>query len=134
MKEAIDLIRRKVNEITVDRSKDGIIRGCNMKFCRDDDCLKCLKKSVLSIVSEVEAEFGKDINVRGNKSTEYINKLSDCSTNGDKIRAMSDEELAEFLCGVFDEDECDGKYICGITIPNYDEDKITEWLKSPTND
>ena len=42
----------------------------------------------------------------------------------------TDEELAEFLCGVFDEDECDGKYICGVTIPNYDEDRIAEWLKS----
>ena len=29
-----------------------------MKVCRDDDCLKCLKKSVLSIVSEVESEYG----------------------------------------------------------------------------
>ena len=51
-------------------------------------------------------------------------------TNADAIREMSDEELAEFLCGVFDEDECDGKYICGVTIPNYDEDRIAEWLKS----
>ena len=51
-------------------------------------------------------------------------------TNADRIRAMSDEELAEFLCGVFDEDECNGKYICGITIPDYDEDRIAEWLKS----
>ena len=55
-------------------------------------------------------------------------------TNADRIRAMNDEELAEFLCGVFDEDECNGKYICGITIPNYDEDKIFDWLKSPTTD
>ena len=51
-------------------------------------------------------------------------------TNADVIRAMSDAELAEFLCGVFDEDECNGKYICGITIPDYDEDRIAEWLKS----
>ena len=51
-------------------------------------------------------------------------------TNADSIRAMSDAELAEFLCGVFDEDECNGKYICGITIPDYDEDRIAEWLKS----
>ena len=51
-------------------------------------------------------------------------------TQADHIREMTDEELAEFLCGVFDDDECDGKYICGVTIPNYDEDRIAEWLKS----
>ena len=51
-------------------------------------------------------------------------------SNADRIRSMSDEELSEFLCGVFDEDECNGKYICGITIPDYDEDRIAEWLKS----
>lgn len=51
-------------------------------------------------------------------------------TNADRIRSMSDEELADFLCGVFDDDECDGKYICGITIPDYDEGNILEWLKS----
>ena len=55
-------------------------------------------------------------------------------TNADRIRAMSDEELAEFLCGVFDDDDCDGKYICGITISHYDEDKIAEFLKSPKTD
>ena len=51
-------------------------------------------------------------------------------TVADYIRNMTDEELAELLCGVFDEDECDGKYICGITIPDYDEYRIREWLKS----
>lgn len=53
-------------------------------------------------------------------------------TNGDKIRSMSDSELAWFLCGVFDDGSA--KFICGDTIPHYDEDKIVEWLKSPTND
>jgi hypothetical protein len=68
----------------------------------------------------------------------FQNNVRECRTYeqkepqtwGNKIRSMSDEELAEFICGVFDEDECDGKYICGVTIPNYDEDRIAEWLKS----
>ena len=55
-------------------------------------------------------------------------------TNADRIRAMSEEELAEFLCGVYDEDECWGKHICGTVIPNYDEVKIAEWLKTPAED
>lgn len=55
------------------------------------------------------------------------------ATNADRIRAMSDEELAEFLCGVFDEDECSGKYICGVTIADYDQFNIAEWLKQPAD-
>ena len=58
-------------------------------------------------------------------------------TNADRIRAMSDEELAEFLCGVYDgencgvyQDEC-GKFINGITILDYDQHKIVEWLQQP---
>ena len=55
-------------------------------------------------------------------------------TNADRIRAMSDEELAEFLCGVFDDDDCNGKYICGVTIPDYDEYSILDWLKQPAGE
>ena len=51
-------------------------------------------------------------------------------SNADRIRSMSDEELAEFICGVFDEDEYNGKYICGVTIANYEQYNILEWLKS----
>ena len=58
-------------------------------------------------------------------------------TNADRIRAMSDVELAEFLCGVYDDDNCgvyqaeSGKFINGITILDYDEFKILEWLLQP---
>ena len=46
----------------------------------------------------------------------------------DHYKSMSDEELAWFLCGVFDDGSA--KFICGDTIPHYDEDKIVEWLKN----
>lgn len=58
-------------------------------------------------------------------------------TNADHIRSMTDEELAMFLCGVYDDETCGvyqneiGKFICGITIIDYDEDKIAEWLQQP---
>lgn len=61
-------------------------------------------------------------------------------TNADRIRAMTDEELAEFLCGVYDDDNCgvyqaeSGKFINGITILDYDEFKILEWLLQPAED
>jgi hypothetical protein len=51
-------------------------------------------------------------------------------TNADHIRAMSDEELAEFLCGVYDEDD-GSKFICGDIVHDYDEDYIRDWLKQP---
>lgn len=52
-------------------------------------------------------------------------------TNADRIRAMTDEELAEFLCGVYDNDEDYTKFINGYHIPYYNEDSIKEWLQQP---
>lgn len=52
-------------------------------------------------------------------------------TNADRIRAMTDEELAEFLCGVYDNDEDYAKFINGYCIPYYNEDSIKEWLQQP---
>lgn len=55
-------------------------------------------------------------------------------TNADRIRAMTDEELAEFICGIFDDDEYFGKFINGRIIPCYDQHKIAEWLKQPAEE
>ena len=52
-------------------------------------------------------------------------------TNADRIRAMTDEELAEFLCGVYDENEDAAKFMNGVYIPCYDQYSIKEWLKQP---
>jgi chromosome segregation ATPase len=49
-------------------------------------------------------------------------------TNADKIRSMSDGELSEYICGIIDIGKY--KFINGITIPNYDENSIFEWLNS----
>jgi hypothetical protein len=51
-------------------------------------------------------------------------------TNFEKIKAMSVEEMADFICGIYDDDECYGKFICGITIPAYNEIVIKEYLES----
>lgn len=53
-------------------------------------------------------------------------------TNADRIRAMSDEELAEFLCSVYDDDF--DKRIEDCTIPYYDQYSIKEWLKQPAEE
>ena len=57
-------------------------------------------------------------------------------TNADRIRAMSDEELAEFICGIFDEydDDIAGKFINGYYIPCYDQYSIKEWLEQPADE
>lgn len=52
-------------------------------------------------------------------------------TNADRIRAMTDEELAEFLCGVYDNDEDYAKFINGHLIPCYNPHSIKEWLQQP---
>ena len=53
-------------------------------------------------------------------------------TNYDRIRNMSVDEMASFICGIYDEEYCDmgSKFICGFVIPNYDEESVKEWLES----
>lgn len=47
-------------------------------------------------------------------------------TNYDRIKNMSVEELAEFLCSIYD--DMWGKNIEGVIIPDYNQYKIAEWL------
>ena len=55
-------------------------------------------------------------------------------TNADRIRAMTDEELALWICGVYDIEEEHGKFINGIIIPGYAPHDIEEWLQMPAED
>lgn len=55
-------------------------------------------------------------------------------TNAQKIRAMSDEELALWICGVYDIEEEHGKFINGIIIPGYAPHDIEEWLQQPAEE
>ena len=50
-------------------------------------------------------------------------------TNYDRIKAMSVEEMAEFICGIFDIQPDDSKFINGDLIPMYDENEIRQWLQ-----
>lgn len=52
-------------------------------------------------------------------------------SNADRIRSMSDTELAEWICGVHDDDESAGKFINGILIERYDEDFMLDWIQQP---
>ena len=55
-------------------------------------------------------------------------------TNADRIRSMTDEELALWICGVYDIEEENGKFINGIIIPGYAPHDIEEWLQMPAEE
>lgn len=53
-------------------------------------------------------------------------------TNFEKIKKMGVMELAEFICGIYDDyDEIPiQKFINGTSIPNYGQFEIAKWLES----
>lgn len=55
-------------------------------------------------------------------------------TNADRIRSMTDEQLALWICGVYDIEEENGKFINGIIIPGYAPHDIEEWLQKPAEE
>ena len=55
-------------------------------------------------------------------------------TNADKIRSMTDEELALWICGVYDIEEENGKCINGRIIPGDAPHDIEEWLQQPAEE
>lgn len=63
-------------------------------------------------------------------------------TQFDRIKAMSIDELAMFISGIYDyeyespvyNEVESGKHICGDFIPNYDEDSIKKWLESEVSE
>ena len=70
-------------------------------------------------------------------AVDFARRLIDHSkpkTNADRIRSMTDEELALWICGVYDIEEENGKFINGIIIPGYAPHDIEEWLQQPGED
>ena len=55
-------------------------------------------------------------------------------TNADRIRAMTDEALALWICGIYDIEEEHEKFINGIIIPGYAPHDIEEWLQMPAEE
>lgn len=51
-------------------------------------------------------------------------------TNYEKIKAMSVEEMADFICGIYDDDFSQDKHICGVWVEGSDEEAIQEYLES----
>ena len=68
------------------------------------------------------------------RQQETVTNRNEPPTNAQKIRAMSDEELALWICGVYDIEEEHGKFINGIIIPGYAPHDIEEWLQQPAEE
>lgn len=62
------------------------------------------------------------------RSTYGIDTDPEIITNADRIRAMSDEELAEYLCGLTYCCECEHRDTCN------GEDGYLKWLRQPAED
>ena len=87
-------------------------------------CQNCIHSEVCKHKTEAvyECEYFKD----GTIKNQY-----------DRIRNMSIEELASFICGVYDyeydspvyNETENGKHICGDFIPDYDENNLKQWLE-----
>lgn len=114
MKEAFEKIKERLEkEVFVAELYGGGWNGQTV------DNLLCLG-NVADVISEVEAE------------------CCNVETNADRIRSMSDEELAEFL-PIVSNFLCRPTDECMNTICNRGECEKTkecalEWLKSPTTD
>ena len=59
---------------------------------------------------------------------------SEPMTNFDRIKRMSVDELAEFICGIYDTEADAAKFINGTIIPAYSEYDIKEWLEREVED
>ena len=75
------------------------------------------------------------MNYRGSTCSAQRAKLGlgDPMTNADRIRAMSDEELAKFLCDISTAECCDrscpARGICG-----FEDNGMIKWLKQPAEE
>ena len=54
-------------------------------------------------------------------------------SNADRIRAMDDKELAEWICGIMTWDNCNStcpaRDIC-----DYDDNGLVKWMKQPAKE
>lgn len=88
-----------------------------MKGCKDCPAYaKCTVTYRGSSCAALRASYGVD------SDPEIV-------TNADKIRLMSDQELADFILGIRDDDDYCGKVIRGCYFPACNVDDIIEWLQ-----
>ena len=109
-------------------------------FCEDNEKYWCsyntwsdqLRKATIFHSTKYANEVHKRYKELRLKNVEVrMEVVPEKPTNADRIRSMSDEELALWICGVYDIEEENGKFINGIIIPGYAPHDIEEWLQQP---
>ena len=107
-------------------------------FCEDNEKYWCsyntwsdqLRKATIFHSTKYANEVHKRYKELRLKNVEVrMEVVPEKPTNADRIRSMSDEELALWICGVYDIEEENGKFINGIIIPGYAPHDIEEWLQ-----
>ena len=58
-------------------------------------------------------------------------RIAEPLTNGDRIRAMSNEELAEYMSYITECDDCPVNKICYESTEKKMKDILLDWLTSP---
>lgn len=98
-----------------------------MKQCSEKAYAACNRP--LRCNSRVKAFF-----LPGSPCDEFNRSLERKTTNGDRLRAMSDKELAEFLCGKIDcyPETCPGFELCNSHAVS--ANGIMKWLRMPVKD
>ncbi len=112
-------------------------------FCEDNEKYWCsyntwsdqLRKATIFHSTKYANEVHKRYKELRLKNVEVrMEVVPEKPTNADRIRSMSDEELALWICGVYDIEEENGKFINGIIIPGYAPHDIEEWLQQPAEE
>ena len=112
-------------------------------FCEDNEKYWCfyntwsdqLRKATIFHSTKYANEVHKRYKELRLKNVEVrMEVVPEKPTNADRIRSMSDEELALWICGVYDIEEENGKFINGVIIPGYAPHDIEEWLQQPTEE
>ena len=90
--------------------------------------------SDVTVLDDPEMVEAHRVAISALRQQETVTNRNEPPTNAQKIRAMSDEELALWICGVYDIEEEHGKFINGIIIPGYAPHDIEEWLQQPAEE
>ena len=94
-----------------------------MQRCSERDFAKCPNRNLCGTIHEATFTDNSDC-------AEFNRKVDSMPmTNADRIRAMSDEEIALWLCLNYSCTKCPGKYLC--TINDGKHNGLTKWLKQP---
>ena len=105
MKEFVEKLIEWLEEISVSKSEEGIINGCNMGICEDDDCLKCLKNKLISNINKLAEEYSKTGNCMND--CEHYDSLANYIYSKGYNAAIDDViKLVEFLIADLDVEGC----------------------------